>query len=208
MSKKIIVYENDKEIEKISFSGGYNITVANIEDTGSLRHFRRLDNGKYDSSNWIKNYLYRPITIKLIEKFEELGHIRPEKILFIEDMEWKPKETGKRTWQARISKANKQLSAMTGYLYVIETRGYFTDNMSREQVIALLYHELRHIDNDGGLTEHDVEEWSNVIATLGADWSRRKSQIIDILELEEWNELPGTEIQTGLFNDKLLRAVK
>lgn len=208
MSKQIIVYEDNRELERINFSGGYNITVANNEDGGNLRHFRRLDNGKFDDKHWIKSYLYRPIVKKLIEKFEEIGHIKPDRILFIEDTEWEPKEGIKRPWQARISRANKQLSSMTGYWYVIETRRYFTDNMSKEQVIALIYHELRHIDSDGELIEHDVEEWSNVIATLGADWSSRRSKIVDILELDQWNELPGIEMQMGLFGDRPLRAVK
>lgn len=208
MSKQIIVYEDNKELERISFTGGYNITVANHEDGGNLRHFRRLDNGKFDDKHWIKSYLYRPIAAKLIEKFDEIGHIRPERILFIEDTEWQPKEGTKRPWQAKVCKANKQLSAMTGYWYVIETRRYFTDLMSKEQVVALIYHELRHIDTDGELIKHDVEEWSNIVATLGANWSSRRSQIIDILDLDEWNELPGIEMQMGLFGDRPLRIVK
>lgn len=208
MSKQIVVYEENRELERINFSGGYNITVANNEDGGNLKHFRRLDNGKFDDKHWIKNFIYRPIAEKLVKKFDELGHIKPGRILFIEDTEWEPRDGDKRPWQARIRKANKQLEAMTGYWYVIETRRYFTDNMSKEQVIALLYHELRHIDRNGEIIPHDVEEWSNIIATLGIDWNSRKSQIIDILELDEWNELPGIEMQMGFFGDRPLRAVK
>ena len=208
MPKQIIVYEDNQPIETIDFTGGYNISVCNLHDGGYIKHIRRLDNGVYDYKHWIKNYLYRPIAIKLIQKFEEVSHIIAEEILFIEDTEWKPKEGEKRPWQARISKANKQLEAMTGYRYVLETRKYFTEAMSKEQIVALIYHELRHIDVEGDIVKHDIEEWSNLIATLGAGWNSRRSNIIDILELDVWNELPGAEVQMSLFGDRTLRAVK
>lgn len=206
--RKIVVYENDEPIESIEFSGGYNISVSNLNDGGYLKHIRRLDNGAYDYKHWIKNYQYRPIARKLIEKFEEIEHIRSEEILFIEDTDWKPKESDKRPWQARISKANKQLAAMTGYGYVLETRRYFIETMSKEQIIALIYHELRHIDKEGDIIKHDVEEWINLLATLGTGWNSRKTKIIDILELEEWEKLPGSEMQIGLFGDRTLRVVR
>lgn len=38
--------------------------------------------------------------------------------------------------------------------------------MSREQIVLLIYHELRHVDpEDDGLKKHDFESWRNVIRT-------------------------------------------
>lgn len=72
-------------------TGGYDITYIRLEDGGDLKYIRTLDNGKYDDKLWIKNYLYMPVAVKVIEKFEDLRHIHPKSILFLEDMSWEKK---------------------------------------------------------------------------------------------------------------------
>lgn len=212
MKKQLIVVNKDtgERLEDIEFSGGYNIAFTNLHDGGNLRYIRKLDNGKFGDKHWIKNFIYRPIAKKLVEKFPELKHIKPMGILFIEDMEWEMPDSvkPKRHWMARILKANKHLDFMTGYDYVLETRNYFIDRMSREQLVALIYHELRHIDKYGDLVSHDVEDWDNLVATLGRDWATTQAQIIDILEddFEGWRDLGKVATQLNMF-DKL-RAVK
>lgn len=212
MKKQLIVVNKDtgERLEDIEFSGGYNIIFANLHDGGNLRYIRKLDNGKFGDKHWIKNFIYRPIAKKLVEKFPELKHIKPMGILFIEDMEWEMPDSvkPKRHWMARILKANKHLDFMTGYDYVLETRNYFIDRMSREQLVALIYHELRHIDKYGDLVSHDVEDWDNLVATLGRDWATTQAQIIDILDddFEGWRDLGKVATQLNMF-DKL-RAVK
>ncbi|TCO79156.1 hypothetical protein [Marinisporobacter balticus] len=57
--------------------------------------------------HWIKNYQYRPTVLRLVEKFDELNHIDPYKILFIEDMEWEP-GTAKNPW---IAKTKQEIKA-------------------------------------------------------------------------------------------------
>lgn len=207
MNKKIIVMNDDtgETLEEVKFSGGYNITITNVEDGGELRHIRKLDNGKLDDRWWIKNYLYRPIAEKLVLKFKELKHIRPKKILFIEDTLYEPKGD-KKSWVARIGKASKQFQAMTGYEYICQLREYYVDKMNAEQVIALIYHELRHIDLEGDLVKHDIEDWSNMIATLGADWAETKAQIKNILEDDfEWEQLRLNSKQLSMFDDKVIQ---
>ena len=56
-------------------------------------------------------------------------------------------------WRAKNSNANKQFTEMTGYEYILETRNYFIERMQREQIIALIYHELRHIGQDGDMVK-------------------------------------------------------
>jgi hypothetical protein len=73
--------------------------------------------------------------------------------------------------------------------------------MSREQIIALIYHELRHIDTYGDLQPHDVEDWSNMVATLGTDWNSTESRIKNLLEDEVlWRELEPIAKQLNVFN--------
>lgn len=200
---KIVVYNTEGQPEYSVECRGYHITYErDIE--GNLSYIRRLDTGRYDEKHWIMNYRYRPITQQLVERFQELSHINPDKILFIEDIDWKPKADAKRPWMARIGKANKQLNAATGYEYVLETRKHYTENMSTEQLIALLYHELRHIDTDGSIVKHDIEDWNNMIATLGVDWASTVAQIPNILDdkFPGWKELPGRVQQISLFAAK------
>lgn len=209
MKKLQILNKDTGEIlEEKEFTGGYHIIYTNLEDMGKLKHIRKLDNARFGDKHWIKNWIYRPIAQKLIKKFPEIGHINPKSILFIEDMEWEKPDSikPKRHWQARISKANKQFSDMSGYDYILETRNYFIERMSREQIVALIYHELRHIDQFGDLQPHDIEDWDNMVATLGKDWSSTKAEIKNLIDDDIlWEELEPVAKQLDMFN---IRAIK
>jgi len=203
MKQLIVLDKNTGErLEDFEFSGGYNISFVNNHDSGEQKHIRRLDNGKYGDNHWIKNNIYRSITIKLKEKFEELKHIKPHRILFIEDMNWSKTASQKNPWKARIKKVSKDLEATTGYWYVLETRSYFVENMSDEQLVALLYSTLRQIDMDGDIIEPNIVGWSNIIATLGAGWDDENSFIDNILgdDFDNWNELPKGGKQINMFD--------
>jgi len=195
---KVTDLDTGEVLHEIEFTGGYNITYSHFDDDGRLKHIRNLDNGKFDSRNWIKNDVYRPIANKLVARFEEFKHIRPEKILFLEDMDWTP---GANSWIARVSKSNKQMKQMVGYEYVLETRNWYTKDMSKEQIIALIYHELKHIDEDGNLIKHDVEDWGEMVATLGVDWATTQGNIINILDddFEDWDELRKAGNQISIY---------
>ncbi len=117
-------------------------------------------------------------------------------------MEWEKPDSvkPKKHWMARISKANKQFSSMSGYEYILETRNYFIERMSREQIIALIYHELRHIDEYGDLQPHDIEDWDNMIATLGKDWATTKAEIKNLIDDDiPWEELEPAAEQLDVF---------
>lgn len=208
--KKLQILNKDtgEIVEEKEFSGGYHFIYTNLEDMGNLKHIRKLDNAKFGDKHWIKNYIYRPIAEKLVNKFPELSHIKPKNILFIEDMEWEKPNSAKpkKYWMARISIANKQFEAMTGYNYILETRNYFIEKMSREQIIALIYHELRHIDKYGDLQPHDIEDWDNMVATLGKDWAETKAEIVDLIEDDIfWRQLEPAAKQLDIFE---IKAVK
>lgn len=212
MSKKrIIVSEGDKQLQSIDFDGGYNITV--VDDEGYLKHYRNIGNGRFGDKFWIKGDIYGKVAEHLVEKFDELRHINPSRILFLEDTDFKEKDNTHRNnkWKAKISKASKQLEAMFGYEYVLTTRSYYLEHMDDAKVAALVYHELRHIDKEGKLVNHDVEDWDNLIGTLGVDWSTKMANIADILsdDFKGWRDMSKTQI--SMFEgDNLvpLKAVK
>lgn len=190
-------------LEDIKFTGGYNIQWTHLDDYGAIQHVTTLHNAKWGDNFWIKNYMYTPITKKLIEKFEELRHINPDEILFLEDSKYTPK-SAKNIWKARVKKAAKQLTEFTGYRFIIETRKYFTEKMTQEQILVLIYHELRHIDSDGSIQKHDIEDWNNIIATFGVGWDVAKKEIKDILSdnFEDWDMLLKTEKQLSLYDNQ------
>lgn len=194
--KKILVLEGEKQIDQIDFDGGYNITV--VDNEGYLKHYRNIGNGRFGEKFWIKGDIYGQVAEQLVEKFPELRHINPSWILFLEDMEFKEKDSTHRNnkWKAKIGKASKQLETMFGYEYVLTTRNYYIDNMDDAKVAALIYHELRHIDTEGKLVNHDIEDWDNMIATLGADWMTKMANIADILadDFKGWRDMSKTQI--------------
>ena len=103
-------------------------------------------------------------------------------------------------------KGNKQFSAMTGYDYILETRNYFIERMQREQIIALIYRELRHIDGSGELEPYDIEDWSNMVATLGKDWAMTKAEIKNLIDDDIiWKELEPVAKQLDMFNLRLAK---
>jgi hypothetical protein len=190
-------------VEDIEFSGGYNIQWTCNEDSGRIHHVTNIKNGKWGEKHWIKNYMYAPIARKLIEKFDELEGININEILFLEDTEWEP-ANAKYNWKAITRKTNKHFQELTGYKYIVETRQYYTEKMSREQLVILIYHEIRHVDpDDDGLKKHDIEDWNNVIATFGKGWDSTRARLKDILsdEFESWNCIMKTEKQLSIYDN-------
>lgn len=202
--KKLTIVDNSSGeiVEDIEFSGGYSIQYATNENDGRINIVSKLDNAKFGYKHWIKNGIYRPLAVALKTKFKELSHIRPERILFIEDVEWENKSPSKKTWIARIQKTNNQFSEMTGYNYILETRKWFIDQFSREQLALLLYHKLMHIDTDGTLRTHDVEDWNNIIATFGTHWNKPNAVIDNILDkaFDGWDKLKEHKKQMTLYD--------
>ncbi|WP_279289017.1 putative metallopeptidase [Anaerosolibacter carboniphilus] len=100
-----------------------------------------MDNGRFADKHWIKNYQYRPINERLVEKFPELKHIKHNLILFLEDVDFSL-GAAKNPWTAQMKLVNKQLAAMTGYEYILGTRFYYTDSIQKEQPAIYFF---RHI---------------------------------------------------------------
>lgn len=155
---------------------------------------------------------YRPIARALINKYPELSHIAVESILFVEDIVSVKKSKGNLVF-AQISEIPERWSDVvyqtTGkpFDYLMEIYKFNIMQMTRERIIALIYHELRHIGKDGSLVDHEVNDWINMIEKLGADWNSTKGVIPDLLDEEvDWESIEGPDC---LFPAEVtLRVVK
>jgi hypothetical protein len=193
-----------EEIENIHFSGGYNIQYTTYEDNGKIHHVTALDNAKYGYKYWIKNEFYRPIAYKLTKNFEYFKGIRPEKILFIEDQDYVGNEMEKPDWIMRIKKANAQLTEYTGYEWIVESREFWMERLSNEQVVAFIYSMLRYIDGDK-LKKEDVCGWNELIGTLGYGWEYTKTPIPNLLDgfdKSDFRQLRKADKQISMFDRK------
>ena len=168
---------------------------------------------------YLINEAYRPIADQLKEKFEELEHVPVDSILFIDRQEKKQKHANKIVC-AQVSKIPTRFQdiiyQLTGqnFTFMIEVFKANTSYMTRAQIVALLYHEMRHIQlvvtDDGAdikIVGHDIEDWAQMIEKLGANWNAAKRQIPNLLDdaITDWDSIEGPPT---LFSESTLRLVK
>lgn len=162
------------------------------------------------TGNYAINESYRPIAEALAMKFDELKHIAVTDIIFIDNNEGKGKHKNKIKY-AQIGKLPdkwqqiiKQLTGRSFY-YFIEIFKTNTRNMNREQIVALIYHELRHIGRDGEIVLHDIEDWVNMHYQLGSDWADARRIIPDLLQDGvNWDNITVPR----LFDEPRLKVLK
>lgn len=208
-----IINEKTGEINQIECSH-FNIQYVTSESNGKIQRITKLNNGKYGFKHWIKNDIYQPIAFKikhnLIEKVPDLSCVNVEKILFIEDLDYVADEINRNTdWVMRIKKAPAQLTEYTGYKFIVESRGFWMERISNEQVVAHIYSVMKQIDGDK-LREPDLKGWKEVIGTLGYGWETTLSPIPNLMEgfdTEDFAMLKKADKQISLF-DKEFRNVK
>lgn len=193
---------NVKEIE----CSGFNLQYVQSTGNGVIQKIRELNNGKYDSRHWIKNEFYAPLAQKIKEKFKEkvpeFTSVNINKILFIEDTDYMGDELKRDDDVMWIKKAPKQLTILTGYEFIIESREFWTERISKEQIIALIYSCLKQIDGDK-LRTPDVKGWKEIIGTMGYGWETTMSPIPNILDGfddSDFNMLKKADRQVSIFD--------
>lgn len=164
------------------------------------------------------NDSYRPIAEALKKKYKELEYAPIPNILFIENLEDKRKKGNAKVY-AQISKMPKKwediVYQITGktFEYILEIFKENIWDMDRGQIVALIYHELRHIQlvvTEGSskvdLVAHDIEDWSNMVEKLGRDWANTKATIPDLLDEDvDWDSIEGPP---NFLNLEGIRLVK
>lgn len=62
------------------------------------------------------------------------------------------------------------------------------------------------MDRWGDLRQHDIEDWDNMVATLGKDWAETSAEIKNLIEDDIfWRELEPAAKQLDMFE---IKAVK
>lgn len=180
-----ILNEGTGEIKEIDCVG-YNLQYAEANGDGQVQKIRALNNGKYDSRHWIKNEFYRPLAQKIkdmyIGQFPEFTLINIDKILFIEDIDYVGDEMNRNAEVMWIKKAPKQLTDLTGYKFIVESREFWMSRISKEQILWHIYSVLRQIDEGSKLKEPDLKGWKEIIGTLGYGWETTLSPVVNLMD--------------------------
>lgn len=155
----------------------------------------------------IVNKRMKPLAKQLIEKFDELKHIDPDKILFVLNHKYAgSKSRIVLAHTTRISpKWTEIIYQLTdkpklSYFYKIEFYSRTTSALDENQMIALLYSELRRIGPEGKIVVPDVHDWWQVVIGLGRKWFYPNETCANLLdEGVDWKKLMGQfyeEIET------------
>lgn len=80
-----------------------------------------------------------------------------------------------------IKKAPKQLTELTGYKFIIESREFWMSRISEEQILWHIYSVLKQIDGDK-LREPDIKGWKEVLGTLGYGWETTLSPMPNLMD--------------------------
>lgn len=150
------------------------------------------------------NDRYKPVAEQLVEKFNELQHVDPQSILFVMNTKGKAKK-GKAPILAKTSKVPpkwQEIMFQTGspaYFYIIEFSEADTSALDENQMIALIYHELRRIDLNGNVTIPDVHDWYQLLIGLGRYWYQADATCPNLLdEAVDWQNLMGSSYEQPL----------
>lgn len=210
MPKINILDEATGEIKEIDCVG-YNLQYVTADGNGIIQKVRKLNTGRYAGKYWIKNSSYRPIAEKIKENLKEVvtdfSLINIDKILFIEDRDYVGDEVKRNDEVMWIKKAPKQLTELTGYKFMIESREFWMSRISNEQVVAHIYSCLKQIEDGDRLREPDLKGWKEVIGTLGYGWETTLSPIPNLMngfDTEDFEMLKKADRQTSMF-DKAVR---
>ena len=173
----IVIYENEKELSLLAESHEFDFEICNAR--------------------------MRPIADSLIKKYRELSHIPLESILFIVNHKYsgsKNKITLART--TRVPEKWRdilfQLKAVS-YSYIMEFFGKTTACLDENQMIALVYRELRRIGPEGEIMAPDTNEWGQVLMGLGRHWFYPDMSCPNLLdENVDWKILLGSNYDSSL----------
>ena len=151
------------------------------------------------------NEAYRPIAEALVKKYPEINHVPINNMIFIENAVTAPKRKGLcvlaqiGTVPGKWSEIIEQLTGARVW-YFMEIFKKHVKDLSQEQIVALVYHELRHISPLGGTVGHDIEDWANMVHALGPQWNCSGVSIPDLLGDDvNWDTITG--MRRSLFDE-------
>ena len=118
-----------------------------------------------------------PIAEGLINKYDELHHIDPDKILFV---------------------VNHKSAGSRKQMVLAKT----TAAMDENQMVALVYRELRRISPEGEILSPDVIDWWQMLMGLGRKWYYPDNSCPNLLDDNvDWKKLMGTYFEEPSNHD-------
>ncbi len=133
------------------------------------------------------NEYYREIAESLVKKYDELRHIAVPSILFVDNTSGSGKNKDKvkyaqigtipEKWQDILKQTTNR-----SFYYMLEVFRKNLEELTFNQVVLILYRELRKIGKDGDLKTYQIEEWGDVLHTVGHDWDGKNRLIPNLLE--------------------------
>lgn len=206
MPKIKIINDITGEIKEIQCIG-YNLQYVESNGNGQIQKIRALNNGKWDYKHWIKNQFYGPLAEKIKNKYKEVipdfHLINLDKILWIEDIDYVGDEVKRDDEVMWIRKLPKQVTDLTGYKFIIQSREFWMSRISEEQVLWHIYSVLRRIEDGDKLREPDLIGWTEVIGTLGYGWEKTLSPIPNLMDgfsKDDFNMLKKADKQISVFD--------
>ena len=206
MAKRIIISDTISGLTEFTAEvrDGFSLQYCAGEDSGRIHTVGRILNGRYGDKYWIKNWAYQSVVEKILQFHKErLKRIDPNRILFLEDTRYEPKgDKTKIDWAFRIKTAPKDLAEIWGYYYVIESREYWVNQLSDENIAARIYCCLKRIDGMGGLLDFEIMDWKETYSEFGADWrDNPKRQVANILDDDfEWGCVRKAKSQISIVD--------
>ncbi|WP_302806731.1 putative metallopeptidase [Cloacibacillus porcorum] len=147
-----------------------------------------------------------PIAEGLINKYDELHHIDPDKILFV--VNHKSAGSRKQMVLAKTTKIPPKWSEILyqlgscSYFYMIEFFAKTTAAMDENQMVALVYRELRRISPEGEILSPDVIDWWQMLMGLGRKWYYPDNSCPNLLDDNvDWKKLMGTYFEEPSNHD-------
>lgn len=134
----------------------------------------------------ISSYL-RELAGRIIDRFSELSHIDEfigrENVCFV--LSYEPKSSQGRAVFADCRAVKGSYRALMDYRFIITFYEPNVQDMSENQHKILMLHELKHIQDDGKIRPHDVEDFSSILHNYGIDWNKNGQEVPDILAGEK-----------------------
>jgi predicted metallopeptidase len=126
---------------------------------------------------WEISHELEQLAKKVIAKRPEVAHVEPSSVLFIKELETRPKAI------ARCYRlADHPIGLFTAKPWAVVFYWSNCDYMSEAQLALLMMHELMHIPPRGNkLVDHDVKDFRAVLG-FDLDWAQPGSEVPDILE--------------------------
>lgn len=114
---------------------------------------------------------YTELAMDVIQKHEDLHWILEDGVQVCCLASDKSKKKQNKVVAADCRKVAEIYKDFCPYDYLITVYEPNIARKSEKQMEILMYHELLHIDHDGKLRAHDIDDFKKIIDEYGTDWA-------------------------------------